>query len=69
MSDKDYTIVATKNTNDASSNYGWGLRVATSLTTTTTFAVRADSSGGFHWQTEGYAATAPTYNKIQCIRF
>ena len=29
----------------------------------------ADSNRNFNWQISGYAATVPTYNKVQCIRY
>ena len=34
----------------------------------TSFQFRTQQSAAL-WQAIGYAATAPTYNKIQCIRY
>ena len=39
------------------------------VSTTTTSFTKSGNASVFNWVIYGMAATAPTYNKIQCIRY
>lgn len=75
MADANYTAFAIQQRN---ANLG-AVWAQINTKSTTSFVVggyyadgqtgNADSSRNFNWRAEGYAATIPTYNKIQCIRY
>lgn len=66
MADAHYTVAVFENANSGNTTLtvGWESGNAFSLG-----SVTGSSTGVVCWQVSGIAASVPTYNKIQCIKY
>ena len=75
MADANYQVLLSGASKSQNFHPGYNFTLFSDNYTTTTFAycARGGDSRNYEisssWQVSGYAATAPTYNKIQCIRY
>lgn len=69
MSSTDFTVsFSIRNTSTSTDNITYRQGSVWNLTTTS-FDCYDDDILAKHWQVSGYAATIPTYSKVQCIRY